>query len=143
MLYPVAIICFSALCFVGVLTSWVWVPLCMLITYLFNILVFQFEMNRYPEGCLIKSIPLLSLGILIAFHLIKISLSFLFLVCFAPLLCLVYIILLILQRIGRTITDYLMLCMISCCGRTPSRDTSMAKKIAGPGMSRTYFFSIA
>ena len=43
----------------------------------------------------------------------------------------------------RTISDNILLCFMSCCGRTPSRDTSMAKKVSGPGMSRNYFFSIA
>jgi len=29
-----------------------------------------------------------------------------------------------------------MLCLINCLGRTPSRDTAIAKKISGPGMSK-------
>lgn len=35
-----------------------------------------------------------------------------------------------------------MLFIISKLGRTPSRDTAIAKKISGPGMSRSYFYSI-
>ncbi len=36
-----------------------------------------------------------------------------------------------------------MACLIGCLGRTPSRDTAIAKKISGPGMSRNYFYSIS
>jgi hypothetical protein len=35
-----------------------------------------------------------------------------------------------------------MLSVIGYMGRTPSRDTAIAKKISGPGVSRSYFFSV-
>lgn len=142
MLYPVAIIVFSTLClFVG-LTFWIWVPLAMIIVYLFNILIFQFETNTRQAGCLIKGVPLFSLVFQILFHIFKILASILFLIIIAPLLCFLYILFLILQRVLRTFTDAVVVCFVGCCGRTPSTNTAIASKISGPGMSRDYFYSI-
>jgi hypothetical protein len=143
MLYPIAIIIFSTICFVGILTFWIWVPLCMVITYIFNILIFQFEISQYPSGCLIKSVPLIGLFLKILKHLFKVIGPILFLLVISPLATILYFIWLILQRLLRTISDTILIWIMSCCARTPSRDTSMAKKISGPGMSRNYFFSIA
>ena len=143
MLYPIAIIVCSALCFVGVVTCFIWVPLIMFLTYLFNILVFQFEVSNYPSGCIIRSVPLIGLVLNIIYHLARILGSTLFLVVIAPLASILYFIWLVLQRVGRTISDTIMIGFIGCCGRTPSRDTSIARKISGPGMSRNYFYSIA
>lgn len=143
MLYPVAIVLFSLFCIIGILTTWIWVPLAIIACYLFNILVFQFEVGFNSGGCLIRSFPLVSLILLILFHIAKIIASFLFLLLIAPLICFLYFILLILQRGLRTFTDAIMACLISCLGRTPSRDTAIAKKVSGPGMSRNYFYSIA
>ncbi len=36
----------------------------------------------------------------------------------------------------RTLTDAVMLFFIKKLGRTPSRNTAIAKKISGPGMSK-------
>lgn len=143
MLYPIAIILFSTFCIIGILTTWIWVPLAMIVCYLFNILVFQFEVGFSNGGCLIRSVPLVSLVLLVIFHIGMIIASFLFLLIVAPLICFLYFILLVLQRVMRTFTDAIMACLISCLGRTPSRDTAIAKKISGPGMSRSYFYSIA
>jgi len=41
-LYPIAIVLQSILMFVMVLTVWLWMPLVLLVTYLFNTLFFQF-----------------------------------------------------------------------------------------------------
>ena len=54
-----------------------------------------------------------------------------------------YFIFLVIQRLFRTFTDKVMLCIIAKLGRTPSKNTAIARKISGPGMSRTYFMSIA
>jgi len=143
MLYPVAIIIFSIVCFVAILTFWIWVPLCMVLCYLFNILIFQFEISYKPAGCLIRSIPLLSLVILILFYLLRIIFSVLFLLVIAPIACLLLFFYVVFQRSMRFFTDTIMLCLIGCLGRTPSRDTSIARKISGPGMSRNYFYSIS
>lgn len=142
-LYPILIITLSSLCLVGVMTVWIWVPLVMLLVYLFNILIFQFEVSRIPDGIIIRSFPLISLAIYVLVCLVKIIGSLLCFVLFAPLIIMVYFVFLIIQRLFRTLTDTIMLCFIGCLGRTPSTDSSIARKISGPGMSRNYYFSIA
>lgn len=142
-IYPILIVTLSVLCFVLIVTFWAWVPMIMVVCYLFNILIFQFESSYIPHGVIIRSVPLLSLAI----FFIKIVLSSLFYLVFggliSPFLSLMYFIFLILQRIFRTCTDKIMLFIIAKLGRTPSKNTAIARKISGPGMSRTYFMSIA
>jgi hypothetical protein len=87
-------------------------------------------------------VPLLSLVLFVLFCLIKCIFALLFLVVIAPVISLLYFLLLVIQRLWRTFTDALMICIIGGLGRTPSRDTAIARKISGPGMSRNYFFSI-
>jgi len=48
----------------------------------------------------------------------------------------------LLQRSFRTLLDAIMLFIFTKVGRTPSRDTSIAKKISGPGMSKEFYMSI-
>lgn len=126
-----------------VFTFWAWVPLIMVVCYLFNILVFQFESSYRPSGCFVRAAPLLTLIVLIFVAIISCLFAIVFLLVIAPLVCLIYFLFLVLQRLGRTIGDTIMVCIIGKLGRTPSRDTAIAKKISGPGMSRNYFFSIA
>lgn len=142
-LYPIAIVIGSLLCLLMVVTFWAWVPLIMVLCYLFNILVFQFESSYRPSGCFVRAAPLLTLIIVIFISILSCLFAILFLVVIAPLVCLFYFLFLVLQRVGRTITDTIMVCIIGKLGRTPSRDTAIANKISGPGMSRNYFFSIA
>jgi hypothetical protein len=142
-LYPIAILLCSTICFVFMVTVWIWVPLVMVLVYLFNILIFQFEIGGVYDGCLIRSVPLVSLLFKIVFALLKILFFTVVLLVFGPLASILYLLFLILQRVFRTFTDTIMLCLIACCGRTPSNDTSIARKISGPGMSRYYYYSIA
>jgi hypothetical protein len=48
----------------------------------------------------------------------------------------------IIARGFRAVTDAVMLFLIKKLGRTPSRNTAIAKKISGPGMSKEYYMSI-
>jgi hypothetical protein len=114
----------------------------MLICYLFNILVFQFESSNRPSGILIRGIPLLSLLITIVVCLLQIVYSIIFVALISPIITAFYSLYLVIQRGFRIFTDIIMLFIIGKLGRTPSRDTSIARKISGPGMSRDYFYSI-
>lgn len=141
-IYPILIVVLSLLCFVLIVTFWAWVPLVMIVCYLFNILVFQFESSYIPHGILIRSIPLLSLVMV----LLKVVFASFFILLWglilSPILCALYSVFLVIQRAFRTVTDGFMLFVFAKLGRTPSRDTAIAKKISGPGMSRSYFTSI-
>lgn len=54
----------------------------------------------------------------------------------APIVALFWTIFSVIQRGFRSVTDFIMITLISKLGRTPSRNTAIAKKISGPGMSR-------
>lgn len=41
--YPILILVVSVITTVGVLTFWAWIPLVLLVNYLFNIFIYQFE----------------------------------------------------------------------------------------------------
>jgi hypothetical protein len=142
-LYPLSIIVLSALCVVMVITVWLWVPLIMIVCYLFNILVFQFESSNRPSGILIRGVPLLSLAFKVVACLVKSLFAIVNLIIIAPITTTFYSLFLIIQRGFRTFTDEIMLFLIKHLGRTPSKDTSIARKISGPGMSRGYYYSIA
>ena len=142
-IYPILIVVLSFLCFALILTFWAWVPLIMIICYLFNILVFQFESSYIPRGIIIRSVPLLSLAIFLIRTVLLAVVYFLWGLILSPILVVLYSVFLVVQRIFRTITDKIMLFLISKLGRTPSRNSAIARKISGPGMSRSYFLSIA
>lgn len=84
----------------------------------------------------------MSIAITIIVGLLQIVYSILFLSIIVPISIAFYCLYLVLQRGFRTFTDSIMLFIIGKLGRTPSRDTSIARKISGPGMSRDYFYSI-
>jgi hypothetical protein len=67
--------------------------------------------------------------ILIAFVWVPIKSFLLLLFCF-------------IQKMFRKMLDAMMLFMFRKLGRTPSRDTSIARKISGPGMSKDFYMSI-
>lgn len=48
----------------------------------------------------------------------------------------------VLRFLFRSLYDKFMFCTVSCCGRSPVRDTGIAWKISGPGLSRQYYQSI-
>jgi hypothetical protein len=124
------------LCAFFILTIWIWSPLILFFTYLFNILVFQFESSHTPYGFFIRSVPLLSLIISLLTSIFKVLFTVISLVVIAPLIACFWSVFSLIQRLFRTTTDFIMITLISKLGRTPSRNTAIAKKISGPGMSR-------
>ena len=137
------VVALSVLSILLILTVWIWVPLIMLVCYLFNIFVFQFETSSRPNGVLIRGIPIIKVVFVIVLCLVKILLAFLSVVIISPIFSLFYFLFLVIQRGFRTFTDAIMIVIIAKLGRTPSRDTSIARKISGPGTSRGYYCSIA
>lgn len=141
-IYPILIILLSGFSVVLALTVWIWVPLVMVVCYLFNILIFQFESNKIKRTIKVKGVPLLLILIALAVSLLLISFSVANFLLFTPIINAIYFTFLLLQRGIRTVTDAIMFLLIAKIGRTPSRDTAIAKKISGPGLSRNHFFSI-
>ena len=114
----------------------------MIVCYLFNIFVFQFETSFIGHGILIRSIPLISLVLYIARCILIIIGIALYAFILAPIFSGIYFLFLIIQRVFRTLVDKLMLFLFKKIGRTPSKDTIIARKISGPGMSRGYFLTV-
>jgi len=68
--------------------------------------------------------------------------SVLNLVVISPIFTIFLIIYSSLQRLFRTALDSVLLFAFKRVGRTPSRDTNIAKKISGPGMTKDFYMSI-
>lgn len=108
-LYPITIIVLSVLSVLLMVTVWIWVSLIMVVCYIFNILVFQFESSNRPSGVLIRGVPLLSLAFVILSCLLQILFSALSLIIISPLVSLVYFLFLVIQRGLQNITDAIMI----------------------------------
>lgn len=141
-LYPIGIVCWSILAFVMILTVWAWMPVVLLVTYLFNTIFFQFESSHIPYGFFIRAAPLLSLVISLLGSLLKIVFYIVNVIIIAPIRAFFVSFWGCFMRGFRTVTDTVMLFFIKKLGRTPSRNTAIAKKISGPGMSKSYYMSI-
>lgn len=141
MFLPIATLLFSVLFLICAITFWIYVPIALLLTYLFNILIFEIDYSRKQE-CYIRLFPLIGTIVILIIELAKVIGSILYLLLIAPLVTFFYLLFLLLQRGIRTLTDTIMVCLIGCLGRTPRRDTNIATKISGPGMSNNYFSSI-
>lgn len=135
-LYPIAIILASLVMFVLIVTPWVWMPIILMVTFLFNTLVFQFESNYIPYGFWIRAAPIWSLILALIWSLVKILIRIIVLIIIAPLGAFFVVLWAVICRGFRTVTDMIMLFLIKKLGRTPSRNTAIAKKISGPGMSK-------
>lgn len=140
--YPIIIVVCSIISTILVVTVWAWIPLILMVTYTFNIFIFQFETALLPDRQLVRSIPIIS----IVYHIVKATiitiLLTLNLILWTPFKALFIFLFCLIQRGFRTIVDKLMVFLFRKMGRTPSRDTSIAKKISGPGMSKEFYMSI-
>jgi len=140
--YPCLIVVCSVVSSILVVTFWAWMPLILFVCYLFNIIIYQFESGFIPNRGIIRSIPLLGLIFQFIRSLIVMLLLFLNLTVWVPFKSFFLLLFCLIQKYFRKSLDGLMLFMFRHLGRTPSRDTSIAHKISGPGMSKDYYMSI-
>lgn len=140
--YPIVIVVASVLSFVLVITIWAWVPIILLVTYTFNIFIYQFESALIPNRFVVRSLPIFSIIFHILRSIIVTVLLTLNLILLAPIKALFIFLFSVTQRCFRTLVDKLLLFLFRKVGRTPSRDTSIARKISGPGMSKEFYMSI-
>ena len=117
-------------------------PAILLVTYLFNILIKQFETSHIGYGFWNRTFPLFRVvGTLLGAILI-IILAILNLIILAPIRTIFIIAYSLLTQAFRRSLDKIMMTIFTHMGRTPSRDSVIAKKISGPGMSKDFFMSI-
>lgn len=140
--YPLLIIVASTLTIVLVATFWAWIPLIMAVCYLFNIIFKQFETSYIDYGFWSRSFPIIKLVFGILKCLFIILFSVINLIVVAPILTFFFFIFSSIQRGFRTTVDCILLFAFRRVGRTPSRDTNIAKKISGPGMTKYFYMSI-
>lgn len=139
--YPILIVSASSVTLCLVVTFWAWMPVILLATYLFNIFIKQFESAYITHGCG-RCFPIFSvIGIFFAAIGI-VLLTFLNLIIWAPIKTFFTFIFCLLQQLFRRALDKVMMTIFKYLGRTPSRDTMIAKKISGPGMSKNFYMSI-
>lgn len=140
--YPILIIVCSIIAIFLGLTIWAWIPIVLGVTYTFNITIYQFETAFFPHRFTERTAPLFgTIFLLIRLILGTIILS-LNLVVWTPIKTFFLFSFCFLQRLFRTLFDKFMLFLFRKVGRTPSRDTSIARKISGPGMSKDFYMSI-
>jgi hypothetical protein len=134
--YPILIVVCSIVSTILVVTVWAWIPLILLATYIFNIIIYQFESALIPDRFITRSIPVIA----IVFHIIKTTITLILLtlnlILWVPIKTIFLFLFCFIQRIFRTVVDKMMVFLFRKIGRTPSRDTSIARKISGPGMSK-------
>ena len=140
--YPILIVVASSLTLALVVTFWVWMPIILLATYLFNIFIKQFESAYISHGCFSRSFPIFSvIGIFLS-SIGIILLTLLNLIIWAPIQTIFTFGYCLIQQIFRRTLDKIMMIIFKYLGRTPSRNTMIAKKISGPGMSKDFYMSI-
>ena len=140
--YPILIIFNFIISTVLVLTVWLWVPIIMLVCYVFNIMFFQFESSYIPGRVIIRSVPMLALVFILARAAFMVLFYILTLFIFAPIASASILVFTIFQGVFRGVTDTIMYYLFKFLGRTPSRNTAIAWKVSGPGMSKSYYMSI-
>lgn len=144
-LYPIAIVLNSVISFVLAITSWIWVPLVEIVCYLFNLLIYQFEIddidrhNRYSE----RWFPLISTPLMFVLNILRIIGYMIGAAVVHPLISAFFFVFAVLQHIWSTTTDFIMFNIVKLLARTPNRDTNIAWKISGPDLSRSYYDSIS
>ncbi len=140
--YPILIVFCSVVSTILVVTVWAWIPLILVVTYIFNIIVYQFETALIPDRRVVRSIPIIGIIYSITKAIILTLLFTLNLILWVPFKALFLFLFCLIQRIFRMALDKFFLILFRKVGRTPSRDTSIARKISGPGMSKEFYMSI-
>jgi hypothetical protein len=64
------------------------------------------------------------------------------LIVLTPVACLFVFVMACFRYVLRRLYDQIMYIFISCCGRSPIKNTWVAWKTSGPGSTRNYFFNI-
>ena len=140
--YPILIVFVSTITFILVVTFWAWMPVILIATYLYNIFVKQFESAYVEHGCFSRSFPLFSIvGVFIG-SIGIVLLSVLNLIILSPIRTFGTFSYCVIAQLFRRTLDKIMMTIFKHLGRTPSRNTMIAKKISGPGMSKDFYMSI-
>lgn len=142
---PIAIVANTVLSLALAVTSWLWMPLVLVLTYLFNLLVYQFEIDeqhllgRVSE----RVLPLINTPLMLVLNLVRIVAFAVGAAVVHPVLAALASLWAVLRRAYSTLTDEVDFVLIRLLARTPSTDSAIAWKVAGPAMSRSYYNSLS
>lgn len=140
---PIVIVLNVIICTLIACTAILWIPIIILLYYVINLTIYQFDLDergaygRYSE----RFFPLISASLKLVYDIVY-TLTALLMIVFHPIAAGIVVIFAVFRLVLRTLYDKFMYCTVSCCGRSPVRDTGIAWKISGPGLSRQYFQSI-
>ncbi|KAL4453079.1 hypothetical protein ABPG74_015310 [Tetrahymena malaccensis] len=149
---PVAILINSILSFVLAITSWAWIPVTLVIRWLFHLLICDFDSPTrkgwyyYPEDYkrfqTYQFSPLIGsvLDLVLGAYQIGSSVGCAFVL--HPALSIVNFAKTILRYVGQSVSDSIMCKITSKLGRQPEIDTFIAWKIRGTGVTRQYSYSM-
>lgn len=140
--FPILIVVASAVTLALVLTFWAWMPLILAVTYLFNICIKQFETALDQYGFWSRTFPLFRTVIQLVLSLLIIVGVTLNLIVVVPIRAGFWLTVAGILNVFRRVFDGIMMCVFRKLGRTPSRDTFVARKISGPGMTKDFYMSI-
>jgi hypothetical protein len=134
--YPVLILAGSAISAALILTFWAWMPILLLATYLFNVFIKQFETAYIRYGFFSRFLPFFEVIAMFVACFVILLLAVLNLLVFAPFRTIFVFGYGVLAQLFRRTIDKVMMFIFTHLGRTPSRNSLIAKKISGPGMSK-------
>lgn len=125
-------------------TAILWIPIILVLYGMFNMLIYNFDLDehhhsggRFSE----RFFPFISMSIKFVYDLFYTLVAFMGII-YHPLAAFILLIWALLRLTTKTIVDFMMLGFIKCCGRSPVRDTKIAWRVSGPGLSRDYYQTI-
>lgn len=143
---PIVILIYCVLSFGLILTQWIWLPLTIVVTYLFNVLIYQFEIDDQRRGFYRFSerlFPLINTPLMLVFNLLRVAIYIISILIIHPLGIIFWILFASIARLYRILGDNIMFLVFKCLARVPARDTAIAWKVSGPTVSRNYYLSMS
>ncbi|CAK59674.1 unnamed protein product (macronuclear) [Paramecium tetraurelia] len=143
---PALIIANFVISLVLALTAWAWIPFVLIISYLFQLLIFDFDCSERQDWNLLSTPIWFPLFLNTFDFIVKgvLNLIWNLLICFIilPISSIFMVLFGHLRYIFRSLYDCLMIIFVKCLGRVPATENWLAWKVSGPGISRQYYFTV-
>ncbi|CAD8182894.1 unnamed protein product [Paramecium pentaurelia] len=143
---PILIIANFVISLVLALTAWAWIPIVLILSYVFQLLIYDFDCSDREQWSIFSTPAWFPIFINTFDFIVRgiLNLIMNLLVCFfiLPLGSIFMIIFGHLRYIIRSLYDCLMILFVKCLGRVPATENWLAWKVSGPGISRKYYFTI-
>ncbi|EAR98162.1 transmembrane protein, putative (macronuclear) [Tetrahymena thermophila SB210] len=147
---PVGIMINTTLSFLLAVTSWAWIPACLVLRQIFNMLIFDLDYphsidsRRQNDQRVISSqffpLPAVVFDMFVDYLEVSISLASAFII--HPALSTFNFAITALRRAGQSLSDDIMCLIISLIGRQPEIDTFLAWKVGKAGDEQQQIYSM-